>query len=202
MKNSIIIMFLMLVPLLSYGQEISVDSLLHKADSIRNACAQLKDKDPNKAKGLEQALVLQDSVYNFMADSVRYFSAFEKDAHAYKFFACTDASVFTHRYVVIDTRILPKYMQEHYLAITAVRQLAMCIESMENKIKAAEADKDVAETDRKSFVAIKIKSEIDKANEILEKIDNQNLASFSTEQEQYYQELSNKLTDILNKYIF
>lgn len=202
MKLISLIFIFVLVPILSYGQEISVDSLLHKADSIRNACAQLKDKDPNKAKGLEQALVLQDSVYNFMADSVRYFSAFEKEARAYKFFACTDASVFTHRYVVIDTRNLPKYMQEHYLAIAAVRQLALCIESMETKIKAAEADKDVADADRKSFVAIKIKSEIDKANEILEKIDNLNLASFSTEQEQYYQGLSNKLTDILNKYIF
>ena len=39
-------------------------------------------------------------------------------------------------------------------------------------------------------------------SEILEKIDSQNLASFNTEQEQYYKGLSNKLTDSLNKYIF
>lgn len=200
MKKRIFIFVLFLVPLLSFGQDVYVDSLLHKVDSIRSACEKLKEKE--KVKGYEQALILQDSVYNLMADSIRYFSSFEKDACAYRYFICNDASVFLQNYLDIDNRKLPKFMQERHTAITAVRQFANCIESMESKIKSAEADKDIADTDKKNYVAIKIKSEIDKANELLDRIDKVNMSTFSDEQNKYYQGLSERLTNILNKYIF
>lgn len=200
MKKRISIFVLSLVPLLSFGQDVYVDSLLHKVDSIRSACEKLKDKE--KVKGYEQALILQDSVYNLMADSIRYFSSFEKDARAYKYFVCNDASIFLQNYMETDTRKLPKFMQERHTAITAIRQFANCIESMESKIQSAEADKDIAETDKKNYVAIKIKSEIDKANELLDRIDKVNMSTFSDEQNKFYQTLSERLTDILNKYIF
>lgn len=200
MKTKILAFILVVIPIYSFGQEISVDSLLQKSDSIRHLCSQLKDKD--KGKGYEQALILQDSVYNLMADSVRYFSAFEKDARAYRFFACTDSSVFSHNYIKIDTRKLPKYMQAHYAAVSTIRQFAECIINMENKVDAAKADKDVTDADRKNFVAIKIKSGIDKANELLNQIDKINMSSFSEEQNKFYHGLSERLTDILKKYIF
>lgn len=200
MKIKILIFVLAFVPICSFGQKVSVDSLLHKVDSIRMACSQLRDKD--KVKSYEEAFVLQDSVYNLMADSVRYFSAFEKDARAYQFFVRTGDSVFSHNYVEIDTRNLPKYMQEHYTAVSIIRQFAECIVNMECKAKAAEEDKDVAEADRKNFVAIKIKSEIDKANELLDRIDKIDMSSLSEDQNKFYQGLSERLTDILNKYIF
>lgn len=200
MKNRILIFFFSLVPILSFGQDVCVDSLLHKVDSIRSACEKLKEKE--KVKGYEQALMLQDSVYNLMADSIRYFSSFEKDACAYRYFICNDASVFLQNYMEIDTRKLPKFMQERHLAITAVRQFANCIESMEGKIKSAEADKDIADTNKKNYVAIKIQSDIDKVNELLDRIDKVNMSSFSDEQNKFYQGLSERLTSILNMYIF
>lgn len=73
---------------------------------------------------------------------------------------------------------------------------------MENKVDAAKADKDVTDADRKNFVAIKIKSGIDKANELLNQIDKINMSSFSEEQNKFYHGLSERLTDILKKYIF
>ena len=200
MKKRILIFVLFLVPLLSFGQNVCVDSLLHKIDSIRSACEKLKDKE--KVKGYEQALILQDSVYNLMADSIRYFSSFEKDARAYKYFVCNDTSIFLQNYMETDTRKLPKFMQERYTAITAIRQFANCIKSMESKIKSAEADKDIADTDKKNYVAIKIKSEIDRVNELLNRIDKVNMSTFSDEQNKFYQTLSERLTNILNKYIF
>lgn len=198
--KKIFIFVLVFVPICSFGQEVSVGSMLQKADSIRHACSQLKGKD--KIKGYESALGLQDSVYNLMADSVRYFSAFENDAHAYRFFVCTNTSVFLQNYVEIDTCKLPKYMQERYAAVSTIRQFAECIVNMENKAKVAETDKDVAEIDRKNFVAIKIKSDIDKADELLDSIEKLNMSSFSEEQNKFYQGLSKRLTDILKKYIF
>lgn len=200
MKKRIFIFVLSLIPLLSLGQNVCVDSLLQKIDSIRSTCEKLKDKE--KVKGYEQALILQDSVYNLMADSIRYFSSFEKDAHAYKYFVCNDATIFSRNYIETDTRRLPKFMQERHTAITAIRQFANCIESMESKIKSAEADKDITDTDKKTYVAIKIKSEIDRANELLDRIDKVNMSTFSDEQTKYYQGLSERLTNILNKYIF
>lgn len=200
MKKRIFIFVLSLIPLLSLGQNVCVDSLLQKIDSIRSTCEKLKDKE--KVKGYEQALILQDSVYNLMADSIRYFSSFEKDAHAYKYFVCNDATIFLQNYMETDTHKLPKFMQERHTAITAVRQFANCIESMESKIKSAEADKDITDTDKKTYVAIKIKSEIDRANELLDRIDKVNMSTFSDEQNKYYQGLSERLTNILNKYIF
>lgn len=200
MKKSLVIFIFSLVPLLSFGQEMCVDSLLHKVDSIRSVCEKLKEKE--RVKGFEQALILQDSVYNIMADSIRFFSSFEKDAYAYRYFICNDTSVFLQNYMEIDTRKLPKFMQERHTAITTIRQFANCIESMESKIKSAESDKDVAETDKKNYVAIKIKSEIDKANELLDRIDKVNMSTFSDEQRKFYQGLSERLTNILNNYIF
>ena len=200
MNNRILIFVLSLVPLLSFGQDVCVDSLLHKVDSIRSACEKLKEKE--KVKGYEQALILQDSVYNLMADSIRYFSSFENDACAYRYFICNDASVFLQNNMEIDTCKLPRFMQERHIAITTVRQFANCIESIEGKIKSAEADKDIADTDKKNYVAIKIKLEIDKANELLDRIDEVNMSSFSDEQNKFYQGLSERLTNILNKYIF
>lgn len=195
-----LLFILSFAPMLLFGQEISVDSLLHKADSIRLACEQLNNKD--KVKGYEKALLLQDSVYNMMADSVRYFSAFEKEAEAFRFFSCYDASIFSNGYVTLDTHKLPKFLQNHYLAVTVIRQYSQCIEGIESRIKSAEADKDVAEADKKSYVAIKIKSEIDKANELLDRIDKVDMSTFSDEQSKFYQGLSERLTNILNKYIF
>ena len=200
MKKRILIFVLSFIPLLSLGQNVCVDSLLHKIDSILSTCEKLKDKE--KVKGYEQALILQDSVYNLMADSIRYFSSFEKDAYAYRYFVCNDATIFLQNYMEADTRKLPKFMQERHTAITAVRQFANCIESMESKIKSAETDKDITDTDKKTYVAIKIKSEIDRANELLDKIDKVNMSTFSDEQNKYYQGLSERLTNILNKYIF
>ena len=201
MKKTLFLFIFSLIPLLSFGQEICVDSLLHKVDSILLACEKLKEKE--KVKGYEQAIILQDSVYYLMVDSIHYFSSFEKDAYAYKYFTCNDVSVFLQNYVEIDIRKLPKYMQERHTAIKAIRQFANCIESMESKIKSVEADNDVAdEKDRKTYVAIKIKSEIDKANELLDRIDKVNMSSFSDEQGKFYQGLSERLTNILNKYIF
>ena len=200
MKKRILTFVLSLAPLLSFGQDVFVDSLLHKVDSIRSVCEKLREKE--KVKGYEQALILQDSVYNLMADSIRYFSSFEKDACAYRYFICDDASIFLQNYMEIDTRKLPKFMQERHTAITAVRQFANCIESMEGKIKIAEADMDIADADKKDYVAIKIKSEIDKANELLDRIDKVNMSMFSEEQNKFYQSLSERLTNILNKYIF
>lgn len=200
MKKRIFIFVLSLIPLLSLGQNVCVDSLLQKIDSIRSTCEKLKDKE--KVKGYEQALILQDSVYNLMADSIRYFSSFEKDALAYKYFVCNDATIFLQNYIETDTRRLPKFMQERHIAITAVRQFANCIESMESKIQSAEADKDITDTDKKTYVAIKIKSEIDRANELLDRIDKANMSTFSDEQNKYYQGLLQRLANILNKYIF
>lgn len=195
-----LLFILFFAPMMLFGQEISVDSLLQKADSIRLACGQLSNKE--KIKGYEQALLLQDSIYNLMADSVRYFSAFEKEAEAFRFFSCSDASIFSNGYVTLDTRKLSKYMKEHYFAITVIRQYSQCIEEIESRIKRAESDKDVADADMKNYVAIKIKSEIDKANELLDRIDKVNMSTFSDEQNKYYQGLSERLTNILNKYIF
>lgn len=195
-----LLFILFFAPMMLFGQEISVDSLLHKADSIRLACGQQSNKE--KIKGYEQALLLQDSIYNLMADSVRYFSAFEKEAEAFRFFSCSDASVFLNGYVTLDTQKLSKYMKEHYLAVTVIRQYFQCIEEIESRITSAESDKDVAEADKKNYVAIKIKSEIDKANELLDRIDKVNMSTFSDEQNKYYQGLSERLTNILNKYIF
>lgn len=200
MKKGLMIFILSLVPLFSFGQDVYVDSLLHKVDSIRSACEKLKEKD--KAKGYEQALILQDSVYNLMADSIRYFSSFEKDACAYKYFICNDASIFLQNYMELDTSKLPKFMQERHTAITAVRQFANCIESMEGKIKSAEADQDIADIDKKNYVAIKIKLEIDKANELLDRIDKVNMSTFSDEQNKYYHGLEERLNYILDRYIF
>lgn len=202
MKTKLLIFIFSCMPILLRGQEKSVDSLLHEIDSIRATCEQLKNNNKDKIKGYEQALILQDSVYNLMADSIRYFSAFEKDARTYEFFVCTDASIFSQKYAVIDIRRLPKYMQEHYLAITTIRQFAQCIENMENKVKDAESDNDVVDTDKKNFVALKIKSEIDKANDLLDKIDKLNMSSLEKDQSNFYQVLSERLTNILNKYIF
>ena len=98
MKKRIFIFVLSLIPLLSLGQNVCVDSLLQKIDSIRSACEKLKDKE--KVKGYEKALILQDSVYNLMADSIRYFSSFEKDAHTYQYFVCNDASIFLQKIVM------------------------------------------------------------------------------------------------------
>jgi len=195
-----LLFILLFAPMMLFGQEIPVDSLLHKADSIRLACGQLGNKEKNK--GYEQALLLQDSIYNLMADSVRYFSTFEKEAEAFRFFSCSDASIFSKGYVTLDTHKLSKYMKEHYIAVTVIRQYSQCIERIENRIKSAESDKDVAEADRKNYVAIKIKSEIDKANELLDRIDKVNMSTFSEEQNKFYQNLSDRLTNILNKYIF
>lgn len=200
MKKGLMIFILSLVPLFSFGQDVYVESLLHKVDSIRSACEKLKEKD--KAKGYEQALILQDSVYNLMADSIRYFSSFEKDACAYKYFICNDASIFLQNYMELDTSKLPKFMQERHTAITAVRQFANCIESMEGKIKSAEADQDIADIDKKNYVAIKIKLEIDKANELLDRIDKVNMSTFSDEQNKYYHGLEERLNYILDRYIF
>ena len=200
MKKRIFIFVLTIIPLLSLGQNVCVGSLLQKIDSIRSTCEKLKDKE--KVKGYEQALILQDSVYNLMADSIRYFSSFDKDAHAYKYFICNDTTIFLQNYMETDTHKLPKFMQERHTAITAVRQFANCIESMERKIKSAEADKDITDTDKKTYVAIKIKSEIDRANELLDRRDKVNMSTFSDEQNKYYQGLSERLTNILNKYIF
>ena len=195
-----LLFILSFAPMLLFGQEISVDSLLHKAYSIRLSCEQLSNKD--KVKGYEKALLLQDSVYNLMADSVRYFSAFEKEAKAFRFFLCSDASIFSNGYVTLDTHKLPKFLQNHYLAVTVIRQYSQCIEGIESRIMSAEADKDVAEADKKNYVAIKIKSEIDKANELLDRIDKVNMSTFSDEQRKFYQGLSERLTNILNNYIF
>lgn len=201
MKTKILIFVLAFVPICSFGQEVSVDSLLHKIDSIRVACSKLNNKD--KVKGFESALVLQDSVYKLMADSVRYFSAFEKDARAYQFFVCTGDSVFSQNYhVEIDTCKLPKYMQEHCTAVSTIRLFTECIMKMENQAKDAEEANDVAEADRKNYVAIKIKLNIDEANELLDRIDKLNMSSFSEEQNKFYQDLLERLSDILNKYIF
>lgn len=93
-------------------------------------------------------------------------------------------------------------MQAHYAAVSTIRQFAECIINMENKVDAAKADKDVTDADRKNFVAIKIKSGIDKANELLNQIDKINMSSFSEEQNKFYHGLSERLTDILKKYIF
>ena len=200
MKRKFIILVLSFAPFILYGQEISVDSLLSKSDSIRQACSQLGNKE--KVKGYEQALELQDSVYNLMADSVKYFSAFEKDAISYKFFTCSDISVFSQGYAIIETRKLPKYLRDHYEAVSVVRLYSQCIEGIEKKIKDAEADNEIAEADKKNYVAIKIKSEIDKANELLDRIDKVDMSTFSDEQSKFYQGLSERLTNILNKYIF
>ena len=200
MKRTIFIIVFSIAHVLLFGQSVSVDSLLQKADSIRYACNKLRDKD--KVKEYEQVLELQDSVYNLMADSVRLYSAFEKDARAFHFFACTDASVFNQDYVEIDTLKLPKYLKDHYLTVSTIRLYSLCIGNIESKIKDAEADKDVAEADKKNFVAIKIKSEIDNANELLDRIDKLNMYSFSEEQNKFYHDLSERLTNILNKYIF
>ena len=198
MKKRALIFILSLVPLLSFGQDVYVDSLLQKIDSIRSVCEKLKEKD--KVKGYEQALILHDSVYNLMADSIRYFSSFEKDACAYKYFICNDASIFLQNYMEIDTRKLPKFLQEHHNAITAIRKFANCIESMEEKIKSAEADKGIADTDKKNNVTFK--SEIDEANELLDIIDKVNMSTFSDKQNKFYQSLREKFNNILKKYIF
>lgn len=198
MKKGLLIIFL--VPLISFGQVVSVDTLLHQADSIRFASSKLKDKD--KVKSYEQVLVIQDSVYNLMADSIRYYSSFEKNARAYNFFVSADKSVFLQNFIDIDIHELPRYMQVHYMAVMTIRLFGQCIENMDSKISSAEADKDVAEADKKNYVAIKIKSEIDKANDLLDRIDKLNMSSFSEEQNKYYQGLLEKLNNILNKYIF
>lgn len=200
MKKTFILLIISLVPLLSIGQEMCVDSLRHKVDSIRMACKELNNKE--KVKGYEQALLLQDSVYSLMAGTVRHFSTFEKEAEAFRFFSCSDASVFSNDYVTLDAQKLPKYLKAHYLAVTVIRQYSQCIEGIEDRIKSAETDKDVAEADKKNYVAIKIKSEIDKANELLDRIDKVNMSTFSDEQSKFYQGLSERLTNILNKYIF
>ena len=137
-----------------------------------------------------------------MADSVRYFSAFEKEAEAFQFFSCSDVSIFSNGYITLDIHKLPQYLQNHYLAVTVIRQYSQCIEGIESKIMSAEADKDVAEADKKNYVAIKIKSEIDKANDLLDRIDKVNMSTLSDEQSKFYQGLSERLTNILNKYIF
>ncbi len=41
MKTKILAFILVVIPIYSFGQEISVDSLLQKSDSIRHLCSQL-----------------------------------------------------------------------------------------------------------------------------------------------------------------
>lgn len=200
MKRKTIITILAAVPMLLLGQERSVASLMQDADSIRNICVNLKTKD--RIEGLEKALSLQDSVYYLLTDSVRSLSAYESDALAYHFFSCSDSSIFNQNYIIIDTLQIPRYLQEHFIAVTTIRQYAQCVDNMERKIEEAEADNDIAEDDRKNYVAIKIKSEIDKANDLFVIIDNLNMSSFSEEQIEYYKGLSSKFNNILRKYIF
>lgn len=200
MKKRLFILLFSLTPLISWGQEVSVDSLLQRVDSIRMSCAHLKDKD--KIKSYETALALQDSVYNLMADSVKHFSSYEKDALLYRFFSCTDCAIFQNETLKLDTKGLPKYLKEHYNAIVAVREYYQCISSIEQKISSAESDTDIALNDKKNYVAIKIKTDIEKANELLNKIDAIDLSSLSEQQESFYQKISEKFTNILNKYIF
>lgn len=195
-----ILLILSFVPMLLFGQEISVDSLLKKVESIHLVCEQQSNKD--KVKSYEQIFWLQDKVYNLMADSVKYFATFEKEAEAFRFFSLSDTTIFSDGYKIINTQKLPKYLQEHYLAVTMVHLYSQCIESIEEKIKSAKADKDIAEADRKKYIALKIKSEIDKADELLDKIEKVNMSTLSNEQSNFYQGLSKRLTNILNKYIF
>lgn len=216
MKTKLLTFILFIVPIYSFGQEVSVESLKSQINSIESQARkafgpwkksklyeQAIEKYEQAIEKYEQLLVQKDSVCNVMAESIRYFSAFEPDARNYQFFACNDASIFSQNDIEIDTRKLPKYMQERYTTVSTIRQFAQCIEDMENQAKSAESDKDVAETDRKSYVAIKIKSDIGTANELLYIIDELNMSYLlSEEQNKYYQGLLERLTNILHKYIF
>ena len=200
MKFKLLIIVFAFVPTFLFGQEISVDALLNEVDNLHNAYKKARSKEKDGI--YEQTFQLYDSIYNYMADSVRYFSAYEqyeKDALAYRFFIKEDASVFSQDLMEIDIQGLPKYMVEHYTAIKKIQEYSRCIEEMEKIIR--ETDSNLSEADKKTIIAISTKHHIDKASDLLNAIDNLKY-SLSKDQERYLQKFSDRLSDILNKYIF
>lgn len=199
MKAKTLFIFLF-IPMLTFGQRLLVDPLLHRADSILQECRKLKPKD--KSNTYEAIIAIHDSVYNLMADSVRYFSGFENDARLYRFFTCCDTSVFSDKYIEIDTLKLPKYMQEHYAAISAVRELVQHIKEMEEIAKATEANSDITAARKKANININTETRISKANESINIINMFRASSFSEEQDKFYQNIITRLNNFLEKYIF
>ncbi|MDE5561529.1 MAG: hypothetical protein K2J00_07020 [Bacteroidaceae bacterium] len=200
MKTKIFVLALSFMPILSYGQKRSIDNLQNQERETRKNIHNLKGKD--KLKAYDILIEIKDSIDRLKTDAIKYLSGFENDARLYLFFTCTDTSVFSSKHIEMDTQKLPKYMQDRYTAISAVRELEQYIKDIECIAQETEANSNIAEARKKERISIDTEKTIDKANELFDKIDELRTSFFSEEQDKFYQELITRFNDFLNKYIF
>lgn len=207
MRKIIFLINLMFVFLFVSGQKNKpVEQLLREARQIRKECDDIKDGKKEKTQGYELALKKQDTVILQLQKSVesyKKYAEYEDDAMIYRFLSRTDTIVFIDNETIKSPEKLPPFMRNHYYAILVIRKYYQCIKNMEETIDSARLNKNlINEQDRKSYIALMIKSDINEANDVLDNIEKINMLSFSDEQTKFYQNLSNKLSDIIDKYIF
>ena len=189
------------LPLLSFGQSNVIKKLVAEADSIYKVYENTSNTK-QKINLLCEVINLQDSVYNMMADTIKIMASFENDAKTYRFFAQMDQSVFNNNYLKLDSVSLPLDLRARYNAISLIKELSECLDGMEQKAEKAEKNPDIAEADKKEYVAIVLKSDIERANKLFDQKEKVNVDALSPMQRKFDENLSTRFNNILQKYIF
>ncbi len=185
----------------SLNQSKILNKLQYELDSIRVVAENVK-KDKQAIEELKKIIILQDSLYTVAKDSIAELQLYKKEAMIYYFLNRTDVSVFGDDYIELDKSTLSSDLKNRYESITQIRNLALCLAEMEQEIKKGEENSNIKDGDKKAYMAIVLKSYIDNANAIFNKMDKLNLEVLSLEQKRYREQLTEKLNDILTKYIF
>ena len=202
MKRKILLSIIVAcLPLLSFGQANVIKKLVAEADSIYKVYENTSNTK-QKINLLCEVIDLQDSVYNMMSDTIKIMASFEKDAKTYRFFALTDESVFGNNYLKLDSVSLPLDLRTRYKAISLIKELSECLDGMEKKAEKAEKNPDIAQTDKKEYVAIVLKSDIERANKLFDQREKVNVDALSPKQKKFDENLSTRFNNILQKYIF
>lgn len=201
MKKSVLLIIIISLPIFSFGQDDMVKKLVAKADSIFKVYESTSNSK-QKIAHLCDVIELQDSIYNLLVDSIKVMSSYEKDAKTYRFFTLMDESVFSSNFQKLDEKKLPTDLAEKYKLYLTIKELSECLFGMENKAAKAEKNSEIADADKKEYIALVLKSDIDRANKLFDKKEKMNTNSLSPKQKAFEENLSVKFNNILQKYIF
>lgn len=201
MKKIVVLIFIITLPVFSFGQDDTVKKLVAEADSILKVYEGISNSK-QKIVHLCEVIDLQDSIYNLLADSIKVLLSYEKDAKTYRFFTLMDESVFSSNFQKLDERKLPADLAERYKLYLTIKELSECLIGMESKATKAEKNSEIADVDKKEYVALVLKSDIDRANKLFDQKEKMNTIFLSPKQKAFDENLSAKFNNILQKYIF
>ena len=201
MKRSVLFIIIISLPVFSFGQENTVKKLVAEADSIFKVYEGISNSK-QKIAHLCEIINLQDSVYNLLVDSIKVMSSYEKDAKTYRFFTLMDESIFASNFQELDESKLPTDLAERYKLYLTIKELSECLNGMEAKAAKAGKNTEIADADKKEYVALVLKSDIDKANKLFDQKEKLNISILSPKQKAFDESLSVKFNNILQKYIF